>query len=171
MLTAVTVVVVAAYAPPGWVLAAWSWAALHGIALAFIDTAVYRLPDILTTTAASGALALLAVAAVTSGDYPALLRAALYSLGLSTAYLILVLLPGTGMSRGNAHLALVTGASLGWISVCAVVTATIAAVLLAAAFVLTMVLIGQLTTRDAIPDGPFMLIGALAALALASNGS
>jgi leader peptidase (prepilin peptidase)/N-methyltransferase len=169
LLAALALVVLAAYAPSGWVLAAWSWAALLGVALALIDTAVYRLPDTLTTAAAGGALVLLTAAAITTGDYPDLLRAASCALGLSAAYLTLVLLPGTGMSRGDAHLALVIGASLGWVSVLAVVTATLAAVLIAAAFVLAMLLAGQLSARDPIPFGPFMLLGALAAVVLADG--
>jgi leader peptidase (prepilin peptidase)/N-methyltransferase len=166
LLAAVTLVVAAAYAPSGWMLAAWTWAALLGIALALIDTTVYRLPDLLTT-AAAGALGLLAVAAVAGGDYPALRRAALCAVGLSAVYLILLLLPRTGMHRGDAHLALLIGASLGWLSISAVVTATIAAILFAAAFVLAMVLTGQLGVRDLVPFGPFMLIGALDAIVLA----
>ncbi|MEJ3741752.1 prepilin peptidase [Actinomycetes bacterium KLBMP 9797] len=171
LLAAVTLVVLAAYAPSGWVLAAWSWAALLGVALALVDTAVYRLPDTLTSAAAGGAVTLLAVAAVATGDQSALLRALLCAVGLSAFYLILVLLPGAGMSRGDAHLALVIGASLGWISVPAVVTATVAAVLLAAAYVLAMILIGQLRVRDAVPYGPFMLMGALTAVVVAGNST
>ena len=159
----------AAYAPSGWVLAAWSWAALLGVALALIATAAYRLPDTLTTAAAGGALALLAAAAITTGDYPSLLRAASCALGLGAAYLILVLLPGTGIGCGDAHLALVIGASLGWISALAVVTATLAAILIAAAFVLAMLLVRQLSARDPIPYGPFMLLGALVAVVLAND--
>ncbi|GAA1026330.1 hypothetical protein GCM10009557_03650 [Virgisporangium ochraceum] len=50
--------------PSVWVLAAWSWTALLGIALAFIDVAVLRLPDVLTIAAGLGSLGLPGVAAV-----------------------------------------------------------------------------------------------------------
>lgn len=170
LLAAVSVAVLAMSAPSGWVLAAWAWAGLLGVALALIDTAVYRLPDILTTAAASGALVLLGAAAVATGDYAALRRAIVCAVGLSVIYLILVLLPGTEMSRGDAHLALAIGACVGWVSVPAVMTATIAAVLLAAAFVLPMRLTGRLGARDPVPFGPFMILGALAAIVLAGTG-
>jgi prepilin signal peptidase PulO-like enzyme (type II secretory pathway) len=117
LFAAVSVAVLAISAPSGWVLAAWAWAGLLGVALALIDTAVYRLPDILTTAAASGALLLLGAAAAASGDDAALRHTIVCAVGLSAIYLILVLLPGAGMSRGDAHLALAIGACLGWVSV------------------------------------------------------
>jgi leader peptidase (prepilin peptidase)/N-methyltransferase len=83
------------------VLAAWCWAGLLGIALALIDAAVHRLPDPLTVAALSGAVLLLAAAAVAAGDYHALVRAALCGLGLGGAYLIPILAPGIGMGRGD----------------------------------------------------------------------
>ena len=103
-------------------------------------------------------------------DYAALRRVIVCAVCLSVIYLILVLLPGAEMSRGDAHLALAIGACVGWVSVSAVMTATIAAVLLAAAFVLPMRLTGRLGARDPVPFGPFMLIGALAAIVLAGSG-
>jgi prepilin signal peptidase PulO-like enzyme (type II secretory pathway) len=123
----------------------------------------------LTTAAASGALLLLGAAAAATGDDAALRHTIVCAVGLSAIYLILVLLPGAGMSRGDAHLALAIGACLGWVSVPAVMTATIAAVLLAAAFVLPMRLTGRLSAPD--PVGPFMQLGALAATVLAGSGT
>jgi leader peptidase (prepilin peptidase)/N-methyltransferase len=55
------------------------------------------------------------------------------------------------------------GACLGWINISAVVIATIAAILLAAAYVVACRLAGRLAARDPVPYGPFMLIGALTA--------
>jgi leader peptidase (prepilin peptidase)/N-methyltransferase len=91
-----------------WVLAAWLWLALLGIALAVIDATVHRLPDPLTTTATGGVLLLLAADAVTSGDITGLVRALACSAGLGAVYLIAVLTPA-GMGRGDAHLALSLG--------------------------------------------------------------
>jgi leader peptidase (prepilin peptidase)/N-methyltransferase len=42
-----------------WLLAAWLWVGLFGVALTLVDVAVKRLPDPLTGTAAFGALAVL----------------------------------------------------------------------------------------------------------------
>ncbi len=165
LLAAAVLVPLAVHAPSGWVFAAWSWAGLLGVALALIDTAVHRLPDLLTLAAAGGALLLLAVAATTTGNPQALLRAVLVALGLGVVYIIPIL-AGTGMGRGDAQLALVIGACLGWISIGVVLTATIAAVLLAAAYVTVMLLARRLGRKDPVAFGPFMLVGALAALVL-----
>src|SRR5204863_325886 len=54
--------------------------------------------------------------------------------------------------------------SLGWVSTTAVVTATIAAVLLAAGYVTAMLADRRIRSTDAVPYGPFMLLGALAAI-------
>jgi leader peptidase (prepilin peptidase)/N-methyltransferase len=146
------------------VLAAWCWAGLLGVALGLVDAAVYRLPDILTTAAAVGAILLLAAAAVATADHHSLIRAVLAALGLGAVYLVLVLVPGSGLGRGDGQLAVVIGACLGWISISAVVTATIAAILLAAAYVVVCRIAGRLGARDPVPFGPFMLIGALTAV-------
>jgi leader peptidase (prepilin peptidase)/N-methyltransferase len=167
VLAALVLVVLAVRAPSGWVLAAWCWAGLLGVALALIDAAVYRLPDILTTSAALGVTVLLTAAAVTTGDLPALASAALGALGLGLFYLLLVLIPGAGMGRGDAQLAVVIGGCLGWLGATAVVTATVAAVLLAAARVVAGLTAGRLAARDPVPFGPFMLLGALVAVVVA----
>jgi leader peptidase (prepilin peptidase)/N-methyltransferase len=149
------------------VLAAWCWAGLLGVALALVDVAVYRLPDILTTSAALGVAILLTAAAVTTGDWSALASAGLSAAGLGAFYLVLVLLPGAGMGRGDAQLAVVIGGCLGWLGPAVVVTATIAAVLLAAGHVLAGLAAGRLARRDPVAFGPFMLLGALVAVAAA----
>lgn len=164
VLSATVVALLAVHAPSGWVFTAWCWAGLLGIALAMVDAAVHRLPDILTTAATVGALLLLGAAAAAAGEHLGLVRAVLGAVGLSTVYLLAVLLPGSGMGRGDAQLALVIGACLGWISISAIVTATIAAVLLAAVYVAVLRVAGQLGARDPVPFGPFMLLGALTAV-------
>lgn len=161
-------VVLAVRAPSGWVLAAWSWAGLLGVALALVDAAVFRLPDILTTSAAVGTALLLAAAAVGTKDMSALAGAGLGALGLGLFYYLLVLIPGAGMGRGDGQLAVVIGACLGWLGSAAIVTATVAAVLLAAGSVIAGLATGRLNRRDPVPYGPFLLLGALVAVAVAS---
>ncbi|GAA0924540.1 hypothetical protein GCM10009558_036750 [Virgisporangium aurantiacum] len=168
VLAALVLAVLAIRAPSGWVLAAWCWAGLLGVALALIDAAVYRLPDILTTAAATGSATLLTVAAVTTGELSTLASAGLGAAGLGVFYLVLVIVPGAGMGRGDAQLAVVIGGCLGWLGPTVVVTATVAAVLLAAGHVLAGLAAGRLGRRDTVPFGPFMLIGALVAVASAT---
>ena len=163
-LAAVVLAVLAGAAPSAWVLAAWGWAALLGITLAFIDIAVFRLPDILTTAATTGVLVLLSIAAATSGHPHPLIRAVVAALVLGLLYLIAVLAPGGGMGRGDAHLAVATGACLGWRSLGAVAEATRDTILLAAGYVLIMLLVRRLRRRSPIAYGVFILLGALLAM-------
>src|SRR5438105_2750463 len=83
---------------------------------------------------------LAALAALTAGTLfgaspTPLLRAVLAAAGLSVFYLVLVLLPGTGLGAGDAKLAAPIGLCLGYLSTGAVVVATITGTLLAAAYV------------------------------------
>ncbi len=165
IVTALVLAVLMVRAPSGWVLAAWSWVGLLGVALALVDAAVFRLPDILTTSAAVGTALLLTAAAVTTGDMSALAAAGLGALGLGLFYYLLVLIPGAGMGRGDGQLAIVVGACLGWLGSAVVVTATVAAVLLAAGFVIAELAAGRLNRHDPVPYGPFLLLGALVAVA------
>jgi len=165
LLTATVLAILALRAPSPWVLAAWTWAALFGVALALIDSAVLRLPTALTITALTGTLILLAGAAVAAGQPDPLLRSLAAAAGLGLLYLLVVLAPGGGMGPGDAQLAPLIGACLGWLSVAAVVTATLGAVLIAATYVLVMLATRRLRRRDDVPYGVFMLLGAFAMLA------
>ncbi len=163
-LAAAVLALLSAVAPSGWVLAAWSWAALLGTALAFIDTAVFRLPDPLTTAATAGVLVLLCIAAAATGQPHPLIRAALAALILGLLYLIAVLAPGGGMGRGDAQLAVTVGACLGWRGLGTVADATRDTILLAAGYVLVMLAIRRLRRRDPVAYGVFILLGALVAI-------
>ena len=80
--------------------------------------------------------------------------------GLTAVYLLLVLLPGNGLGAGDAKLAAPIGLCLGYLSLGAVVAATIIGTQLAAAYV-TLMLARRIRSTDAEPYGPFMLLGAL----------
>ena len=148
-----------------WLLAAWLWVGLFGIVLALVDGAVKRLPDLLTSTAALGALAALTAGTLAGASPAALLRAAVAAAaGLSVFYLVLVLLPGTGLGAGDAKLAPALGLCLGYLSAGAVVVATIAGTLLAAGYVVVMLARRRIRRTDAVPYGPLMLLGALTAI-------
>jgi leader peptidase (prepilin peptidase)/N-methyltransferase len=158
--------VVAARASSAWELAALAWLALLAVPLAFIDIAVRRLPDPLTVTACAGTAALLAAAALT-GHQPAHLgRAAIGGAALACFYLALSVIPGGGMGLGDAKLATSAGTALGWTGWQALLTGTFTAFALAALCGGTL-LARRTATRDShLPLGPFILAGALAAIAL-----
>ncbi len=147
-----------------WLLTAWLWAGLFGIMLALLDVAVKRLPDALTSTATLGALTALTAGTLTGASPTALLRAVLAAAGLTVFYLLLVLLPGTGLGAGDAKLAPAVGLCLGYHSLGAVVDATLAGTLLAAGYVVLMLAHRRIRSTDAVPYGPFLLLGALTAI-------
>jgi leader peptidase (prepilin peptidase)/N-methyltransferase len=165
LIAAAVLAVLAGCAPSAWVLAAWGWAALLGIALAWIDTAMFRLPDTLTIAATAGVLALLSIAAAATDQPHPLIRALTGAVALGLLYLIAVLAPGGGMGRGDAQLAVVIGACLGWRSLGAVADATRDTILLAAGYVLIMLALRRLRRHDPVAYGVFILLGALLAVA------
>lgn len=144
-------------------LLAFGWIAAIGIVLAFVDIAVHRLPDRLTLAAFGGSLALLALA-----DLPRTGRALLGALALFAVYGILVVANPGGMGFGDAKLALCLGLALGWYGWWAVIYGACAGFLLAGLFAAVMLMTRRMTRKDSLAHGPFMLLGALAALALLS---
>lgn len=99
--TAVLLGTLAARIHPGLVLAAACWLAICAVPLAFIDAAVHRLPDVLTAPAYAGTMALLLLAAATSGQWHNLVRAGLGGIALAAFYLALVLINPSGMGMGG----------------------------------------------------------------------
>ncbi|WP_213450908.1 prepilin peptidase [Rhizomonospora bruguierae] len=138
------------------------WVAAFGVCLGFVDAAVHRLPDPLTLPAFAGAVALLAVR---GNALPALLGAA----GFAGGYLVLVLVRPGGMGLGDAKLALSLGAVLGPHGAGAVVAGAVAGLILAGGHAVVLLLLRRATAATRLPHGPFMLLGALAAL-LATTG-
>ena len=86
-----------------------------GVALAAIDIAVQRLPDLLTLPAYPILITLLAGAAIAGHDFAALLRALLGGLALAGAYLLLALARPGQLGGGDIKLAGVAGLALGWL--------------------------------------------------------
>lgn len=158
-LIAGTVLAALAYAAPtGWVWVAWAWTALLGVALAFVDVAVLRLPDPLTVAAGAGSLALFAGPA--GGLGPALGG----GVGLGAVYLAPILSKTMGMGRGDGMLAVVVGVNVGWLGFDALVVATVAAAAIAGVCVAAMLVLGRVRRGDQVPLGSFMLLGALVSI-------
>jgi Flp pilus assembly protein protease CpaA len=152
----------------GWELAALAWLVLAAIPLALIDVAVHRLPDPLTAAAFTGALALLAVAALTWHQPGHLARAAVGAAALACLYLALCLIRPGEMGLGDAKLAASTGLVLGWTSCQELLTATFTGFALAAVYggVLLATHRAYRTSQLPLGLGPFILLGTLAAIAL-----
>jgi leader peptidase (prepilin peptidase) / N-methyltransferase len=159
---------VAARATSAWELAALAWLVLLAVPLAFIDSAVHRLPNPLTAAAFAGVLALLAVGALTAGHPGALARTAIGAAALTCFYLLLWVIRPGGMGLGDVKLSASVGLALGWISWQALFAGTLFAFVLAAVTGIALVATGKAGRGSQLPLGPFMLLGALAAAALLS---
>jgi leader peptidase (prepilin peptidase) / N-methyltransferase len=171
MTAGLTMAIVAARASSGWELAALAWLVLLAVPLAFIDSAVKRLPNPLTAAAFTGTLALLAVAAVT-GQHPGQLgHAAIGAAALACFYLLLWLIRPGGMGLGDVKLAASVGLVLAWIGWQALITGTFLAFVLASGYGIALIVTRRGDRGSQLPLGPFMLVGALAATALLPVGS
>jgi leader peptidase (prepilin peptidase)/N-methyltransferase len=145
-----------------WTLLAYGWAGLVGVALAFVDAAVHRLPDRLTWALAAGVLAVLSAAALAGHRYPELGRAVVAASATAVFYAVLV--SRGGMGPGDAKLALGTGAVLGWAGWWPAFLGVLAAFLLAAGHAAVLLARGRIRRTDHLPHGPAMLAAAFIVL-------
>lgn len=152
----------------------WSVPALIGLAgwavlavpVSAIDVAVHRLPDRFTVPAAGWVLTWLGASALADGHAEIWLRAAVAGLACGGAFALITLVFGArGFGLGDAKLALSAAALLGWVGWTAVVAGLLLA-FLASGLVATALLVTRRVGRqDALPFGPFLVGGTLAALA------
>lgn len=164
LLTAVVFAALAATGMTGWTAAAHYWLAACGVALAIIDVAVHRLPDVLTLPASAGTLLLLTGAAL-AGENGSITRALAAAAALGALYLVLV---AVGMGMGDAKLVPAAGALLGWHSWTVVIRGIFVGYVVAFAFGAVLIVIGRATRKTNVALGPFMIGGALAVSALLS---
>lgn len=163
--------IVATRAWSGWELAALAWLVLLAVPLAVIDIAVRRLPNPLTTAATAGTLVLLTVAALAGHQPGHLARAAIGAVALSFFYLLLCLIRPGGMGLGDVKLTVSVGLVLGWISWQALFAGTLTTFVLAAVYGLALLATRRAGRGSQFPLGPFILVGALAAVALLPAGA
>ena len=158
--------VAAARAASPWELAALAWLILVAVPLAFTDIAVHRLPDQLTATAFTGTLALLAAAALTAHQPGHLARAAIGAAVLACFYLALCLIRPGEMGLGDVKIAASIGLVLGWVGWQALVVGTFAGFTMAAVYGGVLMALHRAARTTHLPLGPFILLGALAAIAI-----
>ena len=140
--------------------------AVLGTALGYVDLRRHLLPDRLTLpTLLSGAL-LLGGASLASSQYDmaAYGRAWACAGGLMLLYLALAMLYPAGLGLGDVKLAAALGLYLGWLGWSYPVVGTVAAFLVGGVVSLALLASGRAGRRTAVPFGPPMLLGALAAV-------
>lgn len=164
-----------------WGLLAWrlgplsEWALLPaylgfglvGVALAWIDADVHRLPLGLTRPAYAILLAQLALASWASGDWAALWRAVVAGAITLVVYFLLALLAAllrSGFGYGDVQLAGLIGLATGYLSAWGPVVATYAAFILSGVYAVGRLVTRRGTRKDDIPFGPWMLLGSFIAL-------
>jgi len=159
--------VTAARAASPWQLAGLGWLMLCAVTLAFIDAAIRRLPDPLTGAAFAGTLGLLAVAALTGGGHPGQLgRAVIAAAALCGFYLALFIVRPSGMGLGDVKLAASVGMALGWLGWRSLVAGTFLTFAFAAVYGIALLVLHRASRTSQLPLGPFIVLGALAALAV-----
>jgi leader peptidase (prepilin peptidase)/N-methyltransferase len=149
------------------VLAAFLVATVAGVLLAAIDLACLRLPDAIVGPTFGAVLALLGAAAAVAGTGAAgrdLLRALAAALLLAGGYLGLALLPGANLGLGDVKLSAVLGLLLGWLGWDAVLLGAVLPHLINGPVALALLLTRRAGRRTALPLGPALLVGALAAV-------
>ncbi|MEU9309676.1 A24 family peptidase [Streptomyces sp. NPDC048256] len=149
------------------VLLVWLLLTPVGVLLAIVDSAVHRLPDVLTLPFAAGALVLLGVAAMLPSAGGSWTSALLGSLILGACYFVLFLL-SKGFGFGDVKLALALGAVLGWYGWAVVLLGTFTGYLLGALYGIVLIVTGRGSRKTRIPFGPFLLAGAFAGVLLGS---
>jgi leader peptidase (prepilin peptidase)/N-methyltransferase len=147
-------------------LAVWLLLVPAGLVLGRVDLKVFRLPDVLTLPALGGTAALLGLAALLPGHQGSWIRALFAAVAVGFVYLLLFLINPAGMGFGDVKLAPTLGLVLGWYGWPTVFTGTFAGFALGALTGLALIAIRRAGRKTPLPFGPFMLIGALAAVLL-----
>jgi leader peptidase (prepilin peptidase)/N-methyltransferase len=135
-----------------------------GVALSAIDLDVRRLPNVLVVPAYPVLAVLLAVAAAVQDDWGALLRAGLGAVALFGFFFLLAVIYPSGMGFGDVKLAGVIGLLLGYLGWAELVVGAFAGFFLGAVVGVAVMAVGAGGRKTALPFGPFMVLGALAAL-------
>jgi leader peptidase (prepilin peptidase)/N-methyltransferase len=151
----------------GWALAsgvltvvAYLYLAAISIVLALIDLDTHRLPDAIVLPSYVVGVVLLGAAGILTGDWSALLTAAIGGAGLFVLYLVLALVYPGGMGFGDVKLAGVLGLFLGYLGWGPLVVGSFGAFVLGGFFSLVLVAARRARRGSGIPFGPWMVAGA-----------
>ncbi len=148
------------------VLPAFCYLAAVAVALAFIDLAHRRLPDMLTLASYPVAIAALGAATPVVRNGASHLVHAFIGLACASAfYLVLALIYPAGIGWGDVKLSGLLGLYLGWIGPAALVIGLAAGFVLAAVAGAGLIVAGKSTRKSQIAFGPFMLAGTIAVIA------
>jgi leader peptidase (prepilin peptidase)/N-methyltransferase len=163
--TAVLFALVALRVGP-WAVPAFAYLAAIGVALALIDLATHRLPNVIVLPSYPVLGVLLVLASAGTGDWSALLRAVIGGAALWAAYFAMCLAYPQGMGFGDVKLAGLLGAALAWLGWGPFAVGAFGAFLLGGAFSIGLLLTRRATRGTGIPFGPWMIAGAALGIAV-----
>jgi leader peptidase (prepilin peptidase) / N-methyltransferase len=138
-----------------------------GIALTLIDLEVRRLPNAIVLPSYPVLALALAGSAWWQHDWWPLARAGIGAAALLVFFGAVWFIHPAGMGFGDVKLSGLIGGVLGYLSWNALVLGAFLGFLLGAVVGVTVIATGRGTRKSALPFGPFMILGALAALFLA----
>jgi leader peptidase (prepilin peptidase)/N-methyltransferase len=156
--------VTADYLGLSWALPAFLYLVAIGVALSLIDIDVHRLPNKIVLPSYLVVGALLIVASLGSGDWAALVRAALGGAALYAFYFVLRFVYPSGMGFGDVKLAGVLGMALGWLGWGPLLVGAFLGFLLGGLVGGGLMAVKVATRKSRIPFGPFMIVGAYVAV-------
>ncbi|GAA2073480.1 A24 family peptidase [Streptomyces albiaxialis] len=147
-------------------LAVWLLMVPCGLLLSAVDRRVNRLPDVLTLPLAAGAAALLGLAALLPGAEGSWGRALGGGAVLAGAYFVLFVISPRAVGFGDVKLALALGVALGWYGWDVLFVGAFLGFLVGAVYGVALILTRRAGRGTALAFGPFMVLGALAGVAL-----
>ncbi len=128
------------------------------------DLRLFLIPNRIVYPTLAAATVLLTAAAGASGDWDALQRSVVGGLGAWAAMLVLHLVNPKGMAFGDVRLAAVIGAFTGWLGYGHVFLGLFLGFVAAAGVGLVLIVTRRRTAKDPVPFGPFLAVGAMAAV-------
>ncbi|GAB3954404.1 hypothetical protein GCM10029976_096610 [Kribbella albertanoniae] len=151
----------------GWVLgtdsalAAWLLLAVAGAVLGYIDARTRYLPSAIIWPSYGVVGVALVAAALVSGEWGSLRRAAIAGLiGFGVFYLLWFVFP-RGVGFGDVRLSGLLGIALGWLGWGEFASGLYGGFFLGAVVGIVLIVARVMTRKQMVPFGPFMLIGAL----------
>lgn len=147
------------WALPGMLLFVWML-----LVITVIDYETRRIPNALTYPLIPALAVLLAAAAVLNGQPGRIVDMAIGGVGAFVFLLILALINPRGMGMGDVKYAAFLGMGLGYVGIGAVIIGIFGAFLIGSVISVGLIATKLRGRKDLIPFGPFLSVGALAAL-------
>lgn len=134
------------------------------VAISAIDLRHLLVPNHVLYPTLFAMAALLAVAAAVDGRWPDLVRAGVGGMAGFAAMFVIHVVNPAGLGFGDVRLAGLLGAAMGWLSLGRVLLGLFLGFLAAAVVGVVLMVTGRKTGKDSLPFGPFLVVGALAAI-------